>query len=401
MQNLKNKDVNNLFHSWLKNKYQKRNHIDIYSLSYDYIDQIYDVMQGCLDGKVTFGKVCQKLHFYIVNNIDYTEYSWLERISVDGTKITEANMKKQYGNEIGLQKWNQYIERQRFHMSEEFCIQRYGEEEGKKRWKKYCDRQAYTCSFEYFAKTRGMTKEQFEQFNKSRAVTEENMIKRYGEEEGKKRWKKYCRTHCYINTEEYFIDKYGIEEGKKKYKELNRLKSQNLELFINKYGEDMGIKLWLERTIEKNVKHALFYSKISQELFIKLEEIYKDKFEKFYYGIKNTNNGEFHIYDEVNKRFYFYDFVIEDIKFAIEFNGDYWHANPNIYKPDELVNIRNKKLKACEIWEKDNYKNNKLKELGYNLIIVWENDYRKNSYEVIERIKKEIEKTCLNYNIKL
>jgi len=40
---------------------------------------------------------------------------------------------------------------------------------------------------------------------------------------------------------------------------------------------------------------------------------------------------------------YFYDYVIPDLFFCIEFNGDYWHMNPNKYK-ENYVNPTTKKI---------------------------------------------------------
>jgi len=69
--------------------------------------------------------------------------------------------------------------------------------------------------------TRGWSEEQWNKFNASRASTEENYIKRYGEELGKKKWKTYCAHEAYAgNTLTYFIDKFGKDEGTKKYLEV-------------------------------------------------------------------------------------------------------------------------------------------------------------------------------------
>lgn len=290
-------------------------------------------------------------------------------------------------------------------MSEQFFINKYGEEEGKRKWKEYCDRQAYTCSYEYFKEKFNMSEEEFNKYNKSRAITKESMINKYGEDEGNKRWKEYCKKQSYTNSEKYFIEKYGEEDGKRKYLEINFLKSHTLDSYIKKYGQMEGSERYNNyiKTIQKirskeqyknyiECKHNSFaYSKISQDLFLELDSIYSKKYKNIYYGIKE-DVGEFSIHDDEKNKQYYYDFVIEDIKFCIEFNGDYWHCNPNIYKPSDIVKIGGKEIKVIDIWEKDNYKINKLKELGYNVIIIWEKDYRKNPDDILLRIEKEINK---------
>lgn len=48
---------------------------------------------------------------------------------------------------------------------------KYGKEEGTKRFNDYCEKQRYTNSFEYKQQKQGWTKRQYDEYNKSRAVT--------------------------------------------------------------------------------------------------------------------------------------------------------------------------------------------------------------------------------------
>jgi len=54
-----------------------------------------------------------------------------------------------------------------------------------------------------------------------------------------------------------------------------------------------------------------------------------------------------------------------------EFHGDYWHGNPLIYNPTEI----NKKSKKSygELYELTKLKERCIEEMGYNLVIMWEN----------------------------
>ena len=105
-------------------------------------------------------------------------------------------------------------------ITENAMIRKWGEKEGKKRWKSYCDKQAETNTFEYKQEKYGWSKEQFEEFNKSRAVTLELCIERHGEEAGRKMWDEYCERQRYTTSLEYMIEEYGEEEGTKKYKDF-------------------------------------------------------------------------------------------------------------------------------------------------------------------------------------
>lgn len=103
---------------------------------------------------------------------------------------------------------------------------RFGEKLGIEKYNQYCKRQAYTCSKEYMINERGMTEDEWNKFNASRACTKENFIARYGEELGSEKWKKYCDLEAYVGCQEdYFIEKYGKEEGTLRYLEVNRQKA--------------------------------------------------------------------------------------------------------------------------------------------------------------------------------
>jgi G:T-mismatch repair DNA endonuclease (very short patch repair protein) len=73
---------------------------------------------------------------------------------------------------------------------------------------------------------------------------------------------------------------------------------------------------------------------------------------------------------------------------VIEFYGDYWHANPDVYS-DDWINSHNK-LSAIEIRKRDLKKINDLKSFGYKTIIVWEKDWKTNQKETYEKVKNAI-----------
>lgn len=83
------------------------------------------------------------------------------------------------------------------------------------------------------------------------------------------------------------------------------------------------------------------------------------------------------------------DIFIKDKNLVVEFNGDYWHCNPNKYKPDYFH--KHKKKTAQQIWEDDSLRIENIKKLGYNLIVVWESDIKNPNY-----VKYLIEKYVKN-----
>lgn len=253
-------------------------------------------------------------------------------------------------------------------------IRRHGEIEGPKKYEEYKKRQAYTCSKEYMMNEKGMTEQQWNEFNAKRACTKENFIERYGIELGEKKWNKYCDLESYVGCKlEYFVEKYGKEEGTNKYIALNKLKYQCLDNYIRKYGEEEGKRRWGEYTKRP-------YSYVSQNLFRAIDEKVGDyaKLNSFFF----TKNKELFIKSEKFGRGFHPDYTLD--KKIIEFNGDYWHCNPKMYKPDETITIHGVEKIVKYIWAKDIERYEILSKMGYEVKVVWENDYVKNPEKILD-----------------
>jgi len=70
-----------------------------------------------------------------------------------------------------------------------------------------------------------------------------------------------------------------------------------------------------------------------------------------------------------------YDIFIKELNLIIEYNGDRWHYNKNIYPPDFYDKV--KKRYAWEKWEKDKEKIKSAEENGYNIEVIWEYDWKR------------------------
>jgi len=66
-----------------------------------------------------------------------------------------------------------------------------------------------------------------------------------------------------------------------------------------------------------------------------------------------------------------YDFLIEG-KLMVEMQGNYFHANPKIYDPEDTIRISKKAKLAKEIWAYDEEKKQKALSMGYSYIAIWE-----------------------------
>ena len=65
------------------------------------------------------------------------------------------------------------------------------------------------------------------------------------------------------------------------------------------------------------------------------------------------------------------DIYFPDLRLAIEYNGDYWHANPKYYSEDHIIGD----ISAKEVRKKDKQKINRCIKAGIELLIIWEDDW--------------------------
>lgn len=75
------------------------------------------------------------------------------------------------------------------------------------------------------------------------------------------------------------------------------------------------------------------------------------------------------------------DFLIPGTNLIVEANGDFWHANPEIYgkiKPLHKIHPR--------VIKKDKIKLKQLNDLGYKVFVVWENDLATNKEETLQKL---------------
>ena len=264
--------------------------------------------------------------------------------------------------------------------SEESFIRRHGEEEGRRLYEEYRKRQAYTCSKDYMISERGMTEGEWNAYNKSRASTKKNFISRYGKELGEAKWKQYCEHEAYAGCAlEYFQETYGKEAGAKYYYDVCHQKAITLSNFIKKYGNEVG-KVKYENLMHR--PDRVGYSVISQNLFTEIDKMLGDLATNSKWETKNLEQ-DIEIEIDGIKKFAKPDYILG--KKIIEFNGDYWHANPVFYKSTDSISYPDGVKLASEIWLRDAKRLNALRALGYNVFVIWENDYTSNRESVIER----------------
>ena len=75
---------------------------------------------------------------------------------------------------------------------------------------------------------------------------------------------------------------------------------------------------------------------------------------------------------------YFLDYFIPELNICIEFNGDSWHGNPNIYSENDKCHPIDKTITAKELQDKDKRRYDFLQnKYGIKTYIIWENESKK------------------------
>lgn len=81
-----------------------------------------------------------------------------------------------------------------------------------------------------------------------------------------------------------------------------------------------------------------------------------------------------------------FDFYIPDKNILFEVDGDYYHANPLLFKEEDLNRMQTRNLKN------DKFKDSLALGLGYKMERVWEYDLKNNYNAVKLRVKKILSK---------
>lgn len=173
----------------------------------------------------------------------------------------------------------------------------------------------------------------------TRAATLDKMIYDYGEYEGKLKWKAYCDRQAYTNTKEYFIERYGEIDGEKKYNQICQFKTHNIENYTRLYGDNA-----IEKLKEFHHSNSSAFRSKSADIFLDIVDNLLTPEEK------EHTYREYVVYSKKHNKIFIYDWVNTKLNLAIEYNGVYYHAKPDLYMNDDCL-IFGKTI--YEIWERD------------------------------------------------
>jgi len=184
--------------------------------------------------------------------------------------------------------------------------------------------------------------------------------------------------------EYYTIRGYSVKEATDMVSNNQRLFSK--EICIKKYGKLDGLAVWQARqnswqtTLNaKSTEEKARINRLKLTKGITVSNAEKIILEK----IKLTIPTVIHQFtlSHLNKKQYIYDIMANNK--IIEYHGDFWHSNPMTYSPD-FINPRTK-IKAIDKWHNDNKKLQYARARGYDILVIWESDFKKNREETIDK----------------
>lgn len=221
-----------------------------------------------------------------------------------------------------------------------------------------------------------------------------NFVNFKSEEDIQERFKKSvdtrnanCNNTCRLD---YYTSKGAtLEEAKKMLSE--RQSTFSLEKCIKKYGLEEGTII--HRNRQAKWQYTLMSKPLEEQYLINLKKLYRggkrSKQEiklfnslceltgldlKSQYIIKRT---------DLTTRYYSYDIYYEGK--IIEYNGNFWHANPNKYAPTDIHKFPGNTGTAEDRWKKDKLKSDMAVSNGNEIIVVWEYDFTKFREQTIQR----------------
>lgn len=173
------------------------------------------------------------------------------------------------------------------------------------------------------------------------------------------------------------MEKYGIEYYQQKHILDIIPILLNFDIMYHKYiieqkssiviGKELGID---KQTVLKYLRDLEI--EIRQEHYSYISILWlEQQSTKFSCNIMHgKNGGEYSIPGTL----YFADGYCEETNTIYEFHGDFWHGNPQIYSSDMIHPIL-EHVTMGELYQKTIDREQKIKELGYNLVVMWESDF--------------------------
>lgn len=151
--------------------------------------------------------------------------------------------------------------KERTTLSLENFIRKYGDEEGRKRWDSFRFKSSHT--FEKFKeKYEEKAELKWKEYLKSKeSRSEEYFKKKYGDDGWEEKRNELIAKWSHSVSLEGMVERYGEEEGRRKHSEIQRKKANTLETFKGRYGEEEGERRYLEYVKSKDCMSEEYFKK--------------------------------------------------------------------------------------------------------------------------------------------
>lgn len=177
-------------------------------------------------------------------------------------------------------------------------------------------------------------------------------------------------TPAYIKREQTILEKYGVD---------NVFKLKEMQDYIR--SDDFCLEKYGMPYLEHITKHCIanWNNKSDEQKEQWFNSIHKTKsetnIEKRFREMLEHYNLEYDTQYYIDDKFF--DFYTEGV--LVEVNGDYFHANPLQYLPDQTLNFVGNMfpIPARVIWQRDELKRMIANSNNYDVIYIWENEIDK------------------------
>jgi hypothetical protein len=220
----------------------------------------------------------------------------------------------------------------------------------------------------YFLDYYGIQARTIKEANNLKSVrnkTKETCLEKYGVDNPTRKG-----TAPYLKREQTILNKYGVDNVFKLKEMQDYIRSD--EFCLSKYGmtylEQATThcqKTWDSKSDEQ--KEQWFNSIHKTKSETNIEKRFREMLVQYNLGYEPQHyvDGKF------------FDFYTEDV--LVEVNGDYFHANPLYYLPDQTLNFVGNMfpIPARVIWQRDELKRMIANSNNYDVIYIWENEIDK------------------------
>ena len=250
--------------------------------------------------------------------------------------------------------------------SKEYYVKKHGNLDGfRKNWAPNTNNTNYWINL-------GFSEEEARNKVKERQTTFslKKCIERYGEKEGRLRF--YERQQKWQQT---------LNAKPESEKIIIQLKKNTFSIegcMCRGYSEHEARKLVEERLKKTN----RYFSQESISFFLTHFEPHGWLF----------GEHEWFIYDDVNKKHYFYDFTFVDKKVIFEYHGEAFHPNPRVLTEQQINEwtcFANQKT-SDEVKDYDSSKKKTAEKAGFKVFEIYSNDTDETKSSIIEQIREAI-----------